>query len=37
MQIDYEVNHSSVPGPATILLLGSGSLGLIGLRRKFMN
>ena len=29
------VNSSPIPAPQTILLLGSGLLGLIGLRRKF--
>ena len=31
----YEGNADPVPGPATLLLLGSGLFGLVGLRRKF--
>ena len=32
---EVRVNQSAVPIPATVWLLGSGLLGLIGLRRKF--
>jgi hypothetical protein len=30
-------NASPVPEPATMILLGSGLVGLIGFRRKFRN